>query len=223
MCYNLGARTDLVSTMGESFAAIMQSLKGLSASGHLEESTPPPGDDAGTTFTLARPLLVQIRAQPELEQLTISLWQPSLFQRFSFTNSASTPLHFSFNTATTSHSNLPHNSESQLGSGYTALQVLQTKNLLRRRGLPLEVAHTILDLAEYWAVISTTAQYTPERTTGKTDEDSGYLLYLRTQPLPGKFEPEPATGGGPVESLTTGCLIGREPQAPPDTDTPSVL
>ena len=196
--------------MGESLAAIIHSLKGLSASGHLEESTPPPGDDTGTTFTLARPLLVQIRAQPELEQLTISLWQPSLFQRFSFTNSASTPLHFSFNTATTSHGNPPPNSESQLGSGYTVLQVLQTKNLLRRRGLPMEVTDTILDLAEYWAVISTTAQYAPERAT---DQNSGYLLYLRTQPLPGKFEPEPATGDGPVETLTTGCLIGREPQA----------
>jgi len=209
--------------MPESLAAIIHSLKGLSASGHLEESPPPPGHDAGTTFTLARPLLVQIRAQPELEQLTISLWQPSLFQRFSFTNSASTPFHFSFNTTTSSHGNLPHNSESQLGSGYTALQVLQTKNLLRRRGLPLEVVDTILDLAEYWAVVSTTAQYAPERTTEQTDKNSGYLLYLRTQPLPGEFEPEPATGDGPVENLTRGCLIGREPQAPPDTNTPSVL
>jgi len=209
--------------MPESLAAIIHSLEGLSASGHLDESTPPPGHDAGTTFTLARPLLVQIRAQPELEQLTISLWQPSLFQSFSFTNSASTPLHFSFNTTTSSHGNLPRGSESQLGSGYTALQVLQTKNLLRRRGLPLEVADTILDLAEYWAVISTTAQYAPERTTEQTDKNSGYLLYLRTQPLPGEFEPEPATGDGPVENLTTRCLIGRGPQAPPDTNTPSVL
>ena len=208
--------------MGESFAAIMQSLKGLSASGHLEESTPPPGDDAGTTFTLARPLLVQIRAQPELEQLTISLWQPSLFQRFSFTNSAPTSLHFSFNTTTGSHGNLPHNSESQLSSGYTALQVLQTKNLLRKRGLPLEVADTILDLAEYWAVVSTIAQYSPERATQKTDKTSGYLLYLRTQPLPGKFEPQPATRAGPIENLTTGCLIGRE-RAPSVTNTLSVL
>ena len=103
------------------------------------------------------------------------------------------------------------------------LQVLQTKNLLRRRGLPLEVTDIILDLAEYWAVISTTAQYDQERTTRKTNENSGYLLYLRTQPLPGQFEPEPPTRGGPVESLTTGCLIGREPQAPPGTDTPFVL
>ena len=209
--------------MPESLAAIIHSLEGLSASGHLEESTPPPGHDPGATFTLSCPLLVQIRAQPELEQLTISLWQPSLFQRFSFTNSASTSLHFSFNTATTSHGHLPHNSESQLGSGYTALQVLQTKNLLRRRGLPLEVADTILDLAEYWAVISTTAQYAPERTTWENDKNSGYLLYLRTQPLPGKFEPEPATGDGRAENLTTGCLIGRESRAPPDTNTPSVL
>ena len=125
--------------------------------------------------------------------------------------------------ATTSHGNLPHSSESQLGSGYTALQVLQTKNLLWKRGLPLEVADTILDLAEYWAVISTTAQYAPERTTQKTSRNSGYLLYLRTQPLPGKFEPEPATGDVPVENLTTGCFIGREPQAPSDNNTPSVL
>ena len=169
------------------------------------------------------PLPVQIRAQPEPEQPTISPWQHSPLQRFSFTNSASTPLHFSFNMATTSHGNLPHSSEPQLGSGYTALQVLQTKNLLRRRGLPLEVADTILDHAEYWAVISTTAQYASERITQQTDKTSGYLLYLRTQPLPGKFEPEPATGDVPVENLTTGCLIGREPQAPSDANTPSIL
>ena len=84
----------------------------------------------------------------------------------------------------------------------------------------MEVADTILDLAEYWAVISTTAQYAPERTTQQSDKTSGYLLYLRTQPLPGKFEPEPATGDVPVENLTTGCLIGREPS---DTNTPFVL
>ena len=140
-----------------------------------------------------------------------------------FTNPASLPLHFSFNKTTSSHGGLPRNSESQLGSDYTVLQVLQTKSLLRRRGLPLEVADIILDLAEYWAVTSTTAQYDQERTTGETNENSGYLLYLRTQPLPGQFEPQLATGDVPVESLTTGCLIGREPQAPPGTDIPSVL
>ena len=150
-----------------------------------------------------------------------------------FTNSPSTVPPTSFNMPTSSLSSLADSSRSQpqpdgpfeLDRGYTPLQVLETKILLQRRGLPLEVIDTILDFAEYWALVSTTAQYASERVARSTyqNSDLGYLLYLRTRPLPGEFKPEPATGDGAIESVTTGCLIGREPQAPPDIDTCSVL
>jgi len=150
-----------------------------------------------------------------------------------FTNSPSTVPPTSFNMPTSSHSSLADSSRSQpqpdgpfeLGRGYTPLQVLETKILLQRRGLPLEVIDTILDFAEYWALVSTTAQYASERVAWSTRENSylGYLLYLRTRPLPGEFRPEPATGDGAIEGVTTGRLIGREPPAPPVIDTCSVL
>jgi len=117
-----------------------------------------------------------------------------------------------------SHYNLPDSCQSQpqpdgpfeLDRGYTPLQVLETKILLRRRGLPLEVIDTILDFAEYWALVSTIAQYTSERVAQSTygNTDLEHLLYLRTQPLPGEFKSEPATGDGAIEGVTTGCLIG---------------
>ena len=88
----------------------------------------------------------------------------------------------------------------------------------------MEVIDPILDFAEYWALVSTIAQYTSERVAQSTygNTDLGHLLYLRTQPLPGEFKSEPATGDGAIEGATTGCLIGRKPQAPPDTDTCSL-
>ena len=138
-----------------------------------------------------------------------------------FTDSPSTVPPTSFSMSTSSHSSLDDSSYSQplpdwpfeLDRGYTPLQVLETKILLQRKGLPLEVIDTILDFAEYWALVSTTAQYAEERVAHSSYQNNrlGYLLYLRTKPLPGEFKPEPAIGGGASEGVTTGCLVGREP------------
>ena len=88
----------------------------------------------------------------------------------------------------------------------------------------MEVIDTILDFAEYWALVNTIAQYTLERVAQSTygNTDLEHLLYLRTQPLPGEFKCEPATGDRAIEGVKTRCLISREPQAPPDTDTCSL-
>ncbi|KAG0123911.1 hypothetical protein HOY82DRAFT_494750 [Tuber indicum] len=99
----------------------------------------------------------------------------------------------------------------ELDPGYAPAQVLKTKKLLRSRGLPLEVIDAILDFAEYWPVVSTIAQYASEKIAQSSYENSNLasLLYLRTQPLPGEFRPELATGDEIGEDPTTGCFIGH--------------
>ncbi|KAG0635854.1 hypothetical protein HOY80DRAFT_892343 [Tuber brumale] len=120
---------------------------------------------------------------------------------------------------TSSLGNLSHTCQSQaqpdesleLDRGYAPAQVLKTKRLLQSRGLPLEVVDAILDFAEYWPVVSMIARYTSEKIAQSTYENSysGSLLYLRTQPLPGEFKPEPTTGDGVGGGPTAGCFIGR--------------
>ncbi|CUS13284.1 unnamed protein product [Tuber aestivum] len=136
-----------------------------------------------------------------------------------FTNSSTTPPPAPFNMPTRLPGSLSRDRQSQaqgdepfeLDRSYPPAQVVQTRRLLQRTGLPVEVVDTILDLAEYWPAASTITQYASEKVARSAYEtgNSAHLLYLRTPPLPGEFKPESTIGGGAAEGFATGRFIGR--------------
>ncbi|RPA94644.1 hypothetical protein L873DRAFT_1700735 [Choiromyces venosus 120613-1] len=97
--------------------------------------------------------------------------------------------------------------------GHTSAEVLKTKRLLLRKGLPLEVVDTVLDFAEYWSVASTISHYEAVKTVRSpySTGNVGTLLYLRTLPLPGVFKPEQRAGDRAGEGCGTGYFIGDYP------------